>query len=54
MDSLKSVCEGALKPAINADNVLVLLSVGDQYNAASLRVSSTFFRTLLVPVHSIW
>lgn len=37
VDSLKSVCEGALKPQISNENVLELLSIGEQFNASSLR-----------------
>ncbi|XP_039265805.2 uncharacterized protein LOC120341379 [Styela clava] len=37
VDSLKSVCEGALKPLITNENVLELLSIGEQFNASSLR-----------------
>lgn len=37
VDSLKRVCEGALKPRVSSDNVLELITIGDRFNASRLR-----------------
>ena len=42
MDSLKCLCERTLKHHIDDDSALFLLSLADQYNAATLRVRYSY------------
>ena len=38
VDSLKNVCEGALKPRVCNENVLELITIADRFNASRLQV----------------
>ena len=48
VDTLKHVCQAALKTELNEETVLYLLGMADQYHATSLKVSRQIYT--LVPV----